>query len=57
MSNKLVITDNTAEKLTIISDGERFALDHYDKDRLREVVIFLNPREAQEVYDFMGKEK
>ena len=57
MSNKLVITDNTAEKLTIISDGERFALDHYDKDRLREVVIFLNPREAQEAYDFMGKEK
>ena len=55
--NKLVLTDNTAEKLIIISDGERFALDHYDKDRLREVVIFLNPREAQEAIEFVGKEK
>ena len=57
MSNKLVITDNTAEKLTIISDGERFVLDHLDKDRLREVVIFLSPREAQEAIEFVGKEK
>ena len=53
---KQEITNEPSEELSIVWDGERFALIHKDKtmpDLPINKVIILNPREAKEISDFI----
>ena len=58
---RLIITDNTIEKLEILDDGERYALCQYTKgmfpDWRKEKTIILSPQEAQGVADFINKKE
>ena len=54
---KKIITDNAAEKITIQRDNVRFGLTTSQvkyRTTLRNVIV-LNPREAQEIADFINE--
>ena len=53
--DKLIVTDNTGERIEITWDGERFALPHWNKVNSRSESLILNPREAAIVAGFINK--
>ena len=53
--DKLIVTDNTGERIEITWDGERFALPHWNKVNSRSESLILNPREADDIVRFIIK--